>query len=139
MKLAPGVSNKNVMKLMDAHPLVLIMLILVFFFFIKYLFFKLKILYINSALFAAVIIDPHSAISDAVLTAAATGVIIFIIRDKLKTWIEGNNITTTSHFIDIEDCLRLLTDQIGTYKNKINRAHITTVAPLLFTPEYIIT
>ena len=131
------INQKNLMRTMDKHPLFLATIIVLLFFAFKYLFYNLKLVYGPSTLIGAVIIDPLSSVSETILTTGVAGLIIFIFRNRLKSWFDGYNLSTTSHFIDLEDCLRLLTDQLGVFHGKVKSAHITTVSPILFTPEFV--
>jgi len=112
-------------------------LIVLIYLLLKYVFFILKNHYGNDHMISIVIIDSFNVLSNGVVVTGLSGLIIYLVRDQIITWIRGYGTIRTLHFTDLESCIKLLSEQINIYSHETSRAHITTLTPFMFSPAYI--
>lgn len=87
--------------------------------------------------FVSLSVESLGNVLDNLFAGVLIAAVAYVLRDVIRDWLLEVRTVKTLHFNSLEDCLKLLAEAISTYKENVERAHVTTVAPLLFSRDYV--
>ena len=82
-------------------------------------------------------IEPVGNVMDNLFSGICLAAIAYALSDVIRDWLYSIRTVKTVHFDGLHDCMKILAEAIGVYKDKIESAHVTAVAPLIWSQEYV--